>query len=218
MHQLAESARQARRYPLVARFLVGRLLYSDAIATRGVFLAVYMTRLGGFSEREKNVVLGFVVLGAAVGALSAGRLMEQLGPKRLLVGVLPAVAACIALSAAVGEPWTVWAMGPVAGVGLGVIWTTDRVFMLILTPNELRGQFFGFFNLANRVASALGPLVIWSGTVWILHSLTGWTSLLGASRVALAELALAALVGWAVIRPLPDERRGQEALAAPAPA
>ena len=30
--------------------------------------------------------------------------------------------------------------------------------MIRLTPLELRGQMFGFFNLASRVASALGPL------------------------------------------------------------
>jgi UMF1 family MFS transporter len=208
--QLAESARQARRYPRVSRFLLGRFLYSDAIATLSVFLTVYMSRLGGFSEREKNVVLGLVVVGAAAGAVAAGRLIERVGPRRLLLSVLPVVSLSIALSALVGEPWPVWVMGPVAGVGLGVVWTTDRVFMLILTPAELRGQFFGFFNLANRVASAVGPLVVWSGTVWMLHQLTGWTTRLDASRVALAELAIVALVGWAVIRPLPDERRAEE--------
>jgi len=111
------------------------------------------------------------------------------------------------LSAAVGEPWTVWVAAPVLGAALGCVWTADRVFMLRLTPHELRGEFFGFFNLASRVASAFGPLVIWSGLVWLLHQHTGWLSLLGSSRVAVAALALAALTGWAVIRPLSDAYR-----------
>lgn len=214
--QLAQSVRQVHRYPRVFRFLAGRLFYSEAIATLSAFLAVYMTRLGGFSEREKNVAIGISVLAAACGALVGGRIVEQVGPKRPLLAVLPAFAAFVLLSALVGEPWTVWAAAPVVGVALGVVWTADRVFMLRLTPAELRGQFFGFFNLANRVASALGPLLIWSGTVWLLHQQTHWLSALGASRVALAGLAGAAVIGWAVIRRISDEGFWEEAAVAPA--
>jgi UMF1 family MFS transporter len=181
-------------------------------------MAVYMTRLGGFSEREKNIVIGLSVLAAALGAITGGRIVEQLGPKRPLLAVLPFFAASVLLSAVVGEPWTVWVVSPIVGCALGVVWTADRVFMLRLTPPEVRGQFFGFFNLANRVASALGPLVIWSGTVWLLHQHTHWLSALDASRVALVGLAASALVGWTVIRPVPDEESEETVAVAPATA
>ena len=198
--QVGQSVRQIRRFPLVFRFLAGRLFYSEAIVTLSAFIAVYMTRLGGFSEREKNIVIGISVLAAAIGAIVGGRYVERHGPRLPLVIVIPMFAFGVLLSAAVGEGWTVWVVSPIAGVALGVVWTADRVFMLRLTPTELRGQFFGFFNLANRVASALGPLIIWSGTVWILHDQTKWLSQLGASRAALAGLGVVALVGWALVR------------------
>ena len=103
-----------------------------------------------------------------------------------------------------------WLAAPAMGSALGCVWTADRVFMIRLTPLELRGQMFGFFNLASRVASAFGPLLIWSATIWLLHSQTDWLSLLGATRVALVGLALAAFVGWLVIRPLSDAYRNPE--------
>jgi UMF1 family MFS transporter len=208
--QFMRSLREVRRYPRVSRFLVGRFLYADAIATLTAFIAVYMTRLGDFSESEKNLVVGIAVLAAAAGALVAGRIVERRGPKRPLVVVLPVFAGALLLSAIVGKPWTVWVAGPIAGVALGVVWTADRVLMLRLTPFGVRGQFFGFFNLASRVASAFGPLIVWSGTVWLLHDRTDWLSALGASRVAIAGLALIALLGWFVIRPLSDERAEEE--------
>jgi MFS transporter, UMF1 family len=189
------------------QFLVGRFLYSDAIATLSAFLTVYMTRLGGFSEGEKNAVLTVSVVGAAAAAIVTGRVLAHVGPRAVLIAVLPAFSVLALLSAAVGEPWTVWAAAPILGAALGCVWTADRVFMLRLTPHEVRGEFFGFFNLSSRVASAFGPLVIWSGLVWLLHQHTGWLSLLGSSRVAVAALALAALAGWAVIRPLSDAYR-----------
>lgn len=217
LSQVAQTASHVRANRDAFRFLVGRFLYSDAIATLSAFLAVYMTRLGGFSESEKNAVLALSVAVAGLGAIVAGRLLARVGPRSVLVAVLPTFAACTLLSAIVGQPWTVWLAAPVMGAALGCVWTADRVFMLRLTPLELRGQMFGFFNLASRVASAFGPLVIWSFTVWLLHQHTGWTSLLGASRVALAGLALAALVGWLVIRPLSDAYR-YAAVPEPAPA
>ena len=218
MRQVGQSVQQIRRFPLVFRFLAGRLFYSEAIVTLSAFIAVYMTRLGGFSEREKNIVIGISVLSAAIGAIVGGRYVERHGPRLPLIVVIPMFAACVLLSAAVGQGWTVWVVSPIAGIALGVVWTADRVFMLRLTPVELRGQFFGFFNLANRVASALGPLIIWSGTVWILHDQTGWLSQLGASRAALVGLAIAALIGWALVRSVHRDHEGAaEEELAPAP-
>jgi MFS-type transporter involved in bile tolerance (Atg22 family) len=95
-------------------------------------------------------------------------------------------------------------LAPVLGISLGTVYTVDRVFMLALTPPELRGELFGIFNLIGRVAQALGPFVLWGGTIFVLHDLTGWLSALDASRVSLALIAAAALVGLNVVRPLDD--------------
>ena len=205
--QVMRTAQQVRANRDAFQFLIGRFFYSDAIATLSAFLAVYMTRLGGFSETEKNAVIGVSVVGAAIAALTTGRVLGSVGPRAVLLAVLPVFSLLTVLSAAVGEPWTVWLAAPAMGAALGCVWTADRVFMIRLTPLELRGQMFGFFNLASRVASAFGPLVIWSATIWVLHSQTDWLSLLGATRVALVGLALAAFVGWLVIRPLSDAYR-----------
>ena len=212
--QVAHTAQQVRSNRDAFQFLVGRFFYSDAVATLSAFLTVYMTRLGGFSETEKNAVLAVSVVGAAIAALVTGRLLGSVGPRAVLLAVLPTFSVLTLLSAAVGEPWTVWLAAPVMGSALGCVWTADRVFMIRLTPLELRGQMFGFFNLASRVASAFGPLVIWSTTIWVLHERTDWLSLLGATRVALVGLALTAFVGWAVIRPLSDAYRGPAAFEA----
>ena len=171
--QVMRTAQQVRANRDAFQFLIGRFFYSDAIATLSAFLAVYMTRLGGFSESEKNAVIAVSVVGAAIAALTTGRVLGSVGPRAVLLAVLPVFSLLTVLSAAVGEPWTVWLAAPAMGAALGCVWTADRVFMIRLTPLELRGQMFGFFNLASRVASAFGPLVIWSATIWLLHSRHG---------------------------------------------
>ncbi len=191
----------------VVRFLIGRFLYSDAIVTMGAFLAVYMSRVGGFTETDKDIVIGIGVVSAALAAALTGPLVDRWGPRFPLLAVLPIFVAALLLIAVTGDAWAVWAAAPIAGGTLGVVWTADRVFMLRLTDIDNRGEAFGYFNLANRTASAFGPLVIWSATIWLLHNKTHTLSALGASRVAVTALGATVTVGWFCIRPLVDGAR-----------
>ena len=91
--QVMRTAQQVRANRDAFQFLIGRFFYSDAIATLSAFLAVYMTRLGGFSETEKNAVIGVSVVGAAIAALATGRLLGVVGPRAVLLAVLPVLLA-----------------------------------------------------------------------------------------------------------------------------
>jgi UMF1 family MFS transporter len=193
-----------RAQPAIVRLLTGRFLYADAIGTVNIFAIVYMSRLGGFSESDKNQVTLLVVAFAGVGALVAGSVARRIGPRRTLLGIIPVFSVGIVLVALFGQPWTAWLLAPVLGVSLGTVYTVDRLFMLALTPAHLRGELFGIFNLIGRVAQALGPFILWGGTILVLHDLTGWLNSLDASRVAFVLIALAAVAGAVVIRPLDD--------------
>ena len=64
-----------------------------------------------------------------------GWLHAGMAPVALVLGIV--------LVALFGEPWTAWLLAPVLGVSLGTVYTVDRLFMLALTPEELRGELFG---------------------------------------------------------------------------
>lgn len=230
MRALFAAARRRQRGALrrlrgerpIMRLLVGRFLYADAIGTINIFAVVYMSRLGGFGEREKNQVTLLVVLFAGLGAIIAGWSARRFGPRLTLLVIIPTFSLGIVTVAAFGQPWTVWVLAPVLGISLGTVYTVDRVFMLALTPPELRGELFGIFNLIGRVAQALGPFILWGGVIFVLHDLTGWLGTLDASRVSLVLIAVAASIGVLVIRPLDDgtaerRRRAVEGRADPEP-
>ncbi len=124
----------------------------------------------------------------------------------MLRGILIFATAILLVAGITGSAALVWVLGPAIGITLGGVWTSDRVFMLRLSPPELRGEFFGIYNLVGKLSSGFGPLVLWGGTVWLLHDSAGWTKL-DASRVALVVLALAVVAGLWVLRPLSDEAR-----------
>lgn len=195
----------------VGRFLIARFLYVDAIATVIAYMTVYMGRVGDFTTQQETIVLGSAMISAAIGAFIAGRLVEAHGPRFVLVWILRIAAATLLLAAIVSREQLVWVLGPVVGITLGAVWTSDRVFMLRLSPPDVRGEYFGIYNLVGKLSSGVGPLLLWGGTIWLLHDRADW-SMLAASNVALAMLALAVIAGLRVLRPLTDEIRYPETI------
>jgi MFS transporter, UMF1 family len=188
----------------VGRFLLARFLYVDAIATVIAFMVVYAKRISDLSEGALTALLGVSIAFAVVGAFAAGALVERLGPKRVLVAILLVFSVTLVIAGATGSELLLWVAGPITGVSLGAVWTSDRVFMLRLTPDDRRGEFFGLYALAGKLSSGVGPLILWGGTIWFLSSGLDVLEKPGASRVALVVLAAAALAGVLVLRPLSD--------------
>jgi UMF1 family MFS transporter len=204
--QVVRTFRNARQYSQVGRFLVGRFLYVDAVATLIAYMVVYADRVADLSSTAKNALVGLSVVCAAIGAFVAGAAVERYGPRRTLLSILITFSIGLVLVAATGWAWTLWVAGPIVGIALGTIWTSDRIWMLRLAPPDLRGEFFGLYAISGRLSSGVGPLVLWGATVWILSDATDVAGKAAASRVALVALAAAALAGVLVIRPLSDAR------------
>jgi UMF1 family MFS transporter len=187
-----------RGLPGVSRFLLGRVLYTDAANTIFAFMSVYSVKEVGFSEAKTQFVLLLGILGGPIGALLAGRAADHAGPRASLrrilwlwVGVLTLCAAIPAL----GLPDNLfWIVAPLGGVAFGGTSAADRALLLALTPVEHAGRFFGVFAMTGRFSAIIGPL-LWALTVDLLD--------LGrpAAVLTLAVLVLATLYVYRVLPP-----------------
>lgn len=176
-HQLRRSWERARRTPGVARFLVGRFLYADAINTLiGGYLVIYVEKDVGFSAEQVRPLLGVGILASVLGGFLGGMLTQRVGPRR-------------ALHAALGLWIVAWVFGIVAGAAhirsmaigllvlggfaLGATWSADRTYMLALSPPDRLGEFYGLYNTVGRFATLLGPL-LWGFIVSVLGLARSW--------------------------------------------
>lgn len=191
-----DTARRARSYPELVRFLVGRAFYAEAANTVALFMGIYLTVQLGFSSGQKDLLLLIGILGAVVGGLFWGHVVDRVGPRDSLMRVLAIWSVALALIAATGFEWLPhdWLFGiaPLAGFAIGGTWASDRPLMVGLAPPEYLGQFYGLYALAGRFAALAGPLV------WALV-----VDVLGLGRpIALVVLLGFVLMAMLILRPL----------------
>jgi UMF1 family MFS transporter len=190
------TARRARSYPVLVRFLVGRAFYAEAANTIGIFMAVYLTVQLGFSSGEKDRLLLVAIVAAVGGGFFWGRVVDRIGPRDSLMRVLVVWSVALALIAATGfailPNEALWLIAPLAGFALGGTWASDRPLMIGLAPPEYLGQFYGLYALAGRFAALVGPL-LWALVVDVLG--------LGRPAALLVLLGLV-LVAMVILRPL----------------
>ncbi len=200
--QLMASLRRARCEPH-GRLLLARFFYVDAIATVIQFMTVYARRTGDFKGPQIDLLLAVATVAAIAGAIGAGLLAERIGPRRVVLSTLGITIVTLVACAGSGSSALLWVVGPMVGIALGSLSAVDRVFLLRLVPLERRGEDFALYALVGKLSSGFGPLVLWGGTILAMTELGG-LSTFDASRVAVIVLAGAALVGYLILRPLPD--------------
>ena len=184
--------REASRYEGVVRFLIGRFLYTDAINTVFLFNAVFAKLELGFSNAQTDRLALVGIVAAGLGAAIAGRVVDALGPKRVLNVALyfQMAALAAAITAALGDAMALgWLVGVFGGAGIGAAWASDRVFMTRISPPHMLGEFFGLYGAVGRFATVFGPLVWALATDGLGWGRTAALALLGIFIVA-ARLVL----------------------------
>jgi UMF1 family MFS transporter len=195
------------KHPGLARFLVGRAFYTDAINTVIAVMGLVAMQAAA-SEREVYRVMLTAVLVAVPGGFVWGRHVDRFGPKRTLMRVLGLWIATLLLAAAIAffrlPLPLLYVVAVMTGLGLGGTWTSDRPMMLRLTPEGRTGEFFGLYGMVGRFTAIVGPLV-WALTAGWLARKLGLPVSAGQGMALLVLLAFVA-IAYRMIGGVPEER------------
>jgi UMF1 family MFS transporter len=198
--QLRETVRHARETPGLLRFLVGRFFYSDPINTAIVVMSAFATQAVGFTSGEALNILLLLTVVAVLASFGWGLLADRWGPKRTVLTVLSTWIGGLLLLGLWLAPIPFLVAGAVLGSGLGGAAVTDRLWLIRLAPRERVGEMFGLYGLAGKFSAVIGPL-LYGATVYTLLPLIGHA----AYQVAILSLLLLMLVGYAIVRGVPEE-------------
>lgn len=208
--------RATQQFPGLARFLIGRVFYTDAINTVIAYMSLYTINVamaGGRTraegEGEARLILMAAISFAILGGFAWGWLVDRIGPRRTLHRVLEMWVVTFALAAAIGA-WQLpiglmYVVASLAGVALGGIWAADRPFMLRLTPPNRVGEFYGLYGMVGRFSAVTGPL-LWSVITYYMVERGGAAPLAGQS-VAIVSLLAMVIASYVILRPVSDASR-----------
>ena len=176
-------------------FLLANFLILDGVNTVIAFMSIYAKKVIGLEGGQLTFFLVMSTVGAAVGALFWGWASARFGPHKTLQGVCGLWIFTLVLAAVSRGRGEFWAVGPLAGLSMGGIWVCGRVMIVSLSEPGMIGECFGFFNLAGKFASILGPLA-WGAIVAVFAPLGGTIQ----HRLAVLSLALFIGAGWILLR------------------
>jgi len=165
---LKKTITDASDYHVLLKFFVVHFLILDVVNTIIAFMSVYAHKVIGFDGKQITSFLILSTVFAMLGSLIIGWLVKHKGTVfsyGLVLWIWLTALTLIVISP--GET-LFWAVGPLAGVGMGGVWVTSRVIVVELSPPEKVGEFFGIYSLAGKMASIVGPL-LWGSVVWIFQ-------------------------------------------------
>ncbi|HEY5185831.1 MAG TPA: MFS transporter [Actinomycetes bacterium] len=148
------------RLPAAAR----RLLTGTALSALGnglvlPFLVVYLHDVRGMSTSVAGLVIAWqAVIGFAIAPL-AGALIDQVGPRRVVVVSPLVMAGGAAGYALVQVPWQAFTTATVLAVGGAAMWPGVSTLMARIVPEEQRQRAFGLQFMLLNLGIGLGGLI-----------------------------------------------------------
>lgn len=195
LRQLGRTLGQVRRYAVIARFLIARMLYVDGLATLFAFGGVYAA--GTFDMSEEQVLMFGILLNvtAAAGAVLFAWLDDLRGPRTtLLLALVGLILAGTAVLLVESQTWF-WVLGALLGVFVGPAQAAGRSWLARAAPAELRAELFGLFALSGKATAFAGPLLV------------GWvTWLAGSQRVGMGVIIVFFALGLLLLLTVPEQR------------
>lgn len=170
IRQLADTLREARRYPQTLLFLGAYVLFNDGVQTVIAVSSIYGAVELGFATDQLIVAIVVVQIVAFGGALGFGGIAGVLGAKRtilisLVIWVLVVGTAFLLPAGRFGL-----FVGLAAGIGLvlGGTQALSRSLFSQLVPVGKQAEYFGLYQAAERGTSWFGTF-----TFGLVQQLTG---------------------------------------------
>ena len=160
-HELGDTLRHLRLFPLTLLFLVAYLVYYDGISTITTLSADYGQHELQLNDTTLLSAILLVQFTAFGGALLLGRFAEWWGAKRVVAASL-VVWVGIVIAAYFLQPGSAlqfYALAFVLSIVMGGSQALSRSMFSSMIPQGKEAEYFSLYEISSSGTSALGPLV-----------------------------------------------------------
>lgn len=214
---------EARKYKQMAKFLIARMFYADAMAAYLALGAVYVALFLGWNPLEMIAYALFASAFAFLGGLIGGGLDTRFGPKRALIMEICLMLTSLALHLSITQETLFYGLVDNYKVWDGLVFQTlsdlvylggasilaiaatssissSRALLVHLAPAGRSGEFFGLYAIAGTITVWIGPLLV-----------EIFTDAFNSQRVGIASIASLFVIGLGVLVTVDAKHRPDEA-------
>lgn len=122
-------------------------------------MALYAVERFNASDSAAGLASSAFIIGAVVARLFAGKMLDLIGRRRLLLAALLLYSVVAVFYAPTDDLAVLIAVRIVHGVGFGAAATVIAASVVSMIPFARRGEGMGYFGLSATLATAVGPFV-----------------------------------------------------------
>jgi UMF1 family MFS transporter len=212
--QLWTTIKTASQFKEFLKFMLAFVIYNDGIIMALDFAAIIGAVLFGMDQQMLIVFVIVVQVTNVVGAVVFGQLVDRIGGKRSLYLSLALMVVVIVWLYFNQTQMGYFLIGALAGFAMAGAQSVSRTMVAIFAPKGQSAEFYGFFSVAGRTSSFIGPAVYGfiaaEAALWFQAQ--GQGTLLAeqsGQRVAILSIAAFILAGMVVLA-FVDEKRARE--------
>lgn len=157
--QIAEVFKSIKSYEDFFRFIIAFLIYNDGILMTLNFASIIGAVLFGMKQQQLIIFMIIVQFTSVAGAYVFGKLSQKIGSKTSLLISLVMMTVTVALIFFVNSITFFYVIGAMAGFALTGTQSVSRTLVGRLAPEGKSAQFYGFFAVAGRTSSFIGPTI-----------------------------------------------------------
>lgn len=157
--RLAKTIRTAGQFREFIKFMIAFLIYNDGVIMALDFAAIIGAVLFGLDQQGLIIFVIVVQLTNVVGAYVFGTWVDKLGGKTSLIISLVMMIGVIIWMYFNQTQVGFFLIGAVAGFAMAGTQSVSRTMVGMFSPPGQSAEFYGFFAVAGRTSSFIGPTV-----------------------------------------------------------
>ena len=224
LKRIGKTFRSIRHFKEFIKFIVAFLIYNDGILMAMDFAAIIGAVLFGMNQQQLIIFMIVVQVTSVAGAYLFAVIGDKFGYNRsliisvvMMIGVVVAMLFTLTLNG-------YFVIGAFAGFALTGVQSLSRTMVGLFAPEGRSGEFFGFFAIAGRTSSFIGPTVygIIAAEAAIWYAANRGMDLLSAEisgqRAAIVSIIFFLLAGLIILLSVNEAKARQAAAELPASA
>ncbi len=219
--RIGKTFRSIRHFREFIKFIVAFLIYNDGILMAMDFAAIIGAVLFGMNQTQLIIFMIVVQVTSVAGAYLFAVIGDKFGYKRSLILSVVMMIAVVGAMLFTRTLNGYFVIGAFAGFALTGVQSLSRTMVGLFAPEGRSGEFFGFFAIAGRTSSFIGPTVygIIAAEAAIFYAANRGMDLLSAEiagqRAAIVSIIFFLLAGLIILLAVNEAKARSAAVESP---